>query len=303
MTIGFIRFVSMSQAAQKLPFVPRPDLQRTLSYRVHVKWAYYAQFVVMALLAMLFSPILWTIIAHGGTTFDFVALGIGATFIGFVFAQAHFLLRPLAFSKVTVRPDSLTIDRIGQIIEIPYSEIRNVRFLFIPFGGGGFKLDLKNGKSYAFTVVLERSEYILDAVSAFDPQLLPFEKMANYRRLAILADHGWTRYYDQMKSWKQHPGIFVGATVLGASLATATSLSSSFAWALGELALWNCGVLLTAFIVSDAILMAHGRKLLLQNPESMTRDVAFENKVIRWRRRAYAVGLPLAFALAMVPLF
>ena len=195
-------------------------------------------------------------------------------------AKALFLLRPLAFSKVELGPDGLTIDRIGKLHSLPFNEIISVKFSFLPYLGGWYKLKLSSGKAYRFTVVLERSEYILDAIASARPELIDLAKMEVYRRTAIVSDHSWGRFYSRLKSLQSLLLRFVAVPLALTTLASGLHLRHWVAIFIAVNIL-NLLVGTAIFIFCELLFTSQGRLALIADPNAVRRNLAYENKIAK----------------------
>ena len=84
-------------------------------------------------------------------------------------------------------------------ITIPFDDVVELKSAVNKNVGGWFKLILKNKKKYRFTIVLERVDYILDAIVKYNPNLMEQEKYLKLRKHLILSDHGLGRLYDMFR--------------------------------------------------------------------------------------------------------
>jgi len=190
----------MSNAAEKIEFEPRLHLQRSLEYRPHVKWMYYCSLVFMSLFAFLVASFTVSEFAAGNIEFSFGVGFFGLFISAILYMQNRFIIRPLAFSKVHVNSDGIILERLGEEILIYFDEIEGIDFAEIKSLGGWFKVKLVSGESYRFTVVLERSEYVLEAIAAANSHIVSSEALENYRLTSIAADHSWARLYSLFRS-------------------------------------------------------------------------------------------------------
>jgi len=81
-----------------------------------------------------------------------------------IYLEYLLLLRPLAISKIQVYEDRIFIRRGKKEITIPFDDVVELKSAVNKNIGGWFKLILKNKKKYRFTIVLERVDYILEAI-------------------------------------------------------------------------------------------------------------------------------------------
>jgi hypothetical protein len=270
----------MSNLAKNESYVPRQDLQRTLTYRPHLKWGYYL-FTTYAIGLAVYENLsvvgqFWRGESPGD--FDYIVWAWVVPVL--MLLEAWFVLRPFAFSKVIVKPDGLTLDQLGRQTELPYSSIKLVKLVFIPYLGGHFKILTEDGKSQKFTVVLERSEYILESLSAYNAKLFSPDAMALYRRTAVVSDHSWGRYYESLKNWKSLALKFVALPVLAAGV---SSLFDGMAYLnhLWSLVFINLVVAFTVWTMIAIVMMSNDRSRLMADPQNLRRDMAFEAKVSR----------------------
>ncbi len=270
-----------------MSFAARENLKRTLEYRPHVKASYRGLLVVAGVAAGLVTLVSLMFLITGDSTMAMISLcgGLFAPLI--LFLEAHFLARPLATAKVHVRADGITLERLGQVIEIHFSDVAAVKFSHIPYVGGWFSLVLQSGKSYRFTVVLERSEYILEAISAVRPGIVRSEDLLAYRRTAIMSDHSWARVYTKAKNWQGLALKYLVLPILLTGVALVVLKGDQDPITFGSsvkvfLLIWGLnlgtGMALT-FAVSELVLVVRGKDRLLKNPSDVLRDINFEKKV------------------------
>lgn len=270
-----------------MSFAARENLKRTLQYRPHVRASYKALLVIALIGTVAVLGLSYLQFAAGQQQVAMIVLCGGMLMPLILILEAHLLVRPMATAKVHVRSDGITLERLGEKIEIHFSEVAAVKFSYIPYLGGWFSLVLQSGKSYRFTVVLERSEYILEAISAVRPGIVRSEDLLAYRRTAIMSDHSWARVYAKAKNWQ---GLVLKYFVLPALLAGVTLIflrDSPDAFAFLSLVklytlIWalnlSVGLALT-FALSELVLVIHGKEKLLKDPAHVTRDLDFEKKV------------------------
>ncbi len=266
---------------------------RVLRYRAHVRWIFKGCYALGALFAVFTLAIL----ALKGQFRNPNGGLISGAFMAFISAECfflgRFLVRPLSQFKVQIYDDSMTLFRVGKEIVIPFSSIAKVRFSSIPYIGGWFMIKLENRKSYRFTVVLERSDYLLDAIHQARPGLCQEKKFFRYRRTAIFADHSWARLYDACRRWPllvvkyglfPITGFFVvrerGLPLLAP---TAALLMPMFGYAL--------------YLLGEMIFAARVRKALKIDASNVRRDVTKENSLLRKLNWFYYGSLTLALAL------
>ncbi len=115
-----------------------------------------------------------------------------------LYLEYLFLLKPLASSKIQVYEDKIIILKGKKETTIPFEEIIEIESSVNKNIGGWFKLVLKDKKTYRFTVVLERLEYILEALIEFNSDLMEKEKYIKLRKKIILLDHGQARSYEML---------------------------------------------------------------------------------------------------------
>lgn len=160
-----------------------------LYYRPHVKWTYYFLLGLASLYVVggfVFGAFLLSK-NQGAAAFADIAL-IGIILPLGLLLQARFMIRPLAFSFVQIFSDRIELDRLGKKIEFKFEEIEKVNLSSIPYLVGWFTIVAKGKRPYRFTVVLERSELVLDAIFRAKPGIVDQKKFFNYRKTAVSAD-------------------------------------------------------------------------------------------------------------------
>jgi hypothetical protein len=131
--------------------------------------------------------------ATGGMLEGVIATGV-AWFI--IYLEYLLLFRPLAISKIQVYEDRIFLRRGKKEITIPFDDVVEIKSAVNKNVGGSFKLILKNKKKYRFSIVLERVDYILDAVVKYNPKLMGEDKYLKLRKHLVLSDHRLGRFYD-----------------------------------------------------------------------------------------------------------
>lgn len=262
-----------------------------LRYRPHLRWMYKLYLAIGYLMGG-GALVLGAAIAY----FEIRSAAYGGVgvllFLAFEFwALARFMLGPLAQASVEVRPDGATLIRFGKRIEIPFSELKAMKTSSVPYLGGWFTLCLKSGKRYKFTVVLERSDLLLDAVGAARPDLYAAKRVLNYRRTAVFADQSWARLYEKARAWPSLlfkylvvPAV-VGAFViplatkfLGDKFGVGTGIAVGMLYSLLAVAL---------YIGGEYVLAWRLRNRLKANPADVGRDPASERSVTAWLNGVY----------------
>lgn len=266
--------------------LPRENLRRTLKYRPHLKWTYYFLLIVSALLWLpvlvaAVQKILAASYLQGFNILFFASIGPA-----FIWMQARFILKPLAFSTIDVFPDRLEIDRMGKKRVMPFEAISQIKFSFIRNTGGWFRIILKDKSSYRFTVVLERGEYILEAISAYRPSLVPIKDLETYRRTTIISDHTWAHMYGKLENKKALLLKFVaepiGAAfllvVLAKFMGNNVNARSFFVLAI-IFCIGQAAISFLAWWITSIILTLKTRSNLIKDPNSVSRDMVFEKRM------------------------
>lgn len=268
----------MDSAAQR---ITEPPVSRLLEYRPHLKWSCFLA------------------LGAGLAFFGLAFLGLGAiAFGGALLSLAiAFFARPFAFTRVFVSNEGVNLDRLGKILEIPFSRVTAIHFRYVPYLGGWFTLKREDGRAFRFTLALERSDYILDAVAAAQPLLVSAEKIEEYRRAAIVCDHSWARVYTAWKDWPLLTGIFlIWPTLMGSAwhiwgeLPLSISMSTFF--------VINTAVGLVIWWATEIGLMSKKDRELMDNPLNPLRDMNMEARLRRKTRILHFVVTLALFALS-----
>jgi hypothetical protein len=261
----------MSEAARLLP--PEPSAPRVLAYRPHIRWAYYLCLVKTVLFA-------------GSAIYsNFDALGLSFAFS--FFALGFFFFRPMAATTVQAYDDRLVMQRFGQSIEIPYAHIERMNTRHLPMLFGWFTIMTSAGKRYRFFPVLERNNYLLDAISTSQPALVPPKKMDNFRRTLVALDHSWARVYASLYNFKRIGLVYLAfpfaLTVVGALtqefLRNAHYSLAGVIVQYGIIALVNVVAGVFVWFFSDLYLQFSTLRALEQNPLVLVRDRVQETRV------------------------
>lgn len=274
----------MSSLATKEEFKPRQGLQRSLTYRPQVRWAYYVNFAIAAYSAIYLL------------SFGFLNLAMDWQFATYLavtlwFPLAHFaitkyLLGPSAFSTVHIEESRLVIEKSGIEEILPFADVVAVSFYMKTHFGGWFSLKMKDNKSHRFTVVLERSEYILEALANFNKNLIPEDTLVKYRASAILADHAWA-YINDTKKYSviiKFLAIPVCIALFYSAFSVATNdtfygVAMRFLVVFELVFLFNLVICCIFTAIFSRRLLNHNQELLQANPNHTKRDMEFETKL------------------------
>ena len=212
------------------------------------------------------------------------------------YLEYHFLLKPLASSKILVFEDKMIISRGTKKIEIKYSDIVEIKSIVNKNLGGWFTLILKNKKQHRFTIVLERVEYILEAVIAFNPKLMPDLQYQKLRTQLIISDHGLARMYE-MFSKKKRLGTFLNLLGIPVVFSTALYFKQSqdfiiqspadyfFDLSVGFLIFF--GIMWGVFSMVMNHVVDKKMMLKLQASKEKKRDIVYEERVFKQFIPAY----------------
>ena len=288
-----------SEAASPETFIPRKNLSRTLSYRAHLKAAYYGS-IAGAVLSVLAGSYYLVDQLSSGLIFDLIGLAIllGAL-PAFLLFQAFVGMRPYAFTTVHLTPAGLRVVRPWDSAEVAFKDIAAIKVQHVPYMGGRFSLRMPDGREFFFTVALERSEYVLENLLQARPDLLPADDFLRFRRTALASDHSWARLVDRFRvNWLQLALLYV-ALPLGAFLAALPSyltagsegedlLPALFSGFFSVAAL-NFTVGLGVWAVADLFLIWMGGEKILRDPSALRRDLPLEKKVYRYSAFAHVV--------------
>lgn len=255
---------------------------RKLMYRPHVRWLY-KSLMGASILGEALVVFVAIVVATTGNIGSALGLFFAGSLLPLILAlEAWFLLRPMAKCFVQVFHDRLILERIGKTIEIPYEEITEVKLSHLPYTGGWCVIRSKGRKDYRFTVVLERSEYILETISAYNPNLFEHKKLENYRRTSIYCDHSWARLYDIPKKWMSLVQKFillpVGVALLHSMVAHDFS-PQMLVPNLFKYTLFNLLLGYVFYLVGEFCIGHHLKKTLAESPAAVVRDTAAENKI------------------------
>ncbi|WP_413581931.1 hypothetical protein [Bdellovibrio sp. HCB288] len=274
---------------QSQTFSPRTGLKRTLSDRALLKLFYYLLIPVALAFVLPFVPMILMAIEDGTplTAISFVALALPMPAI--ILFQAFSFFKPLAFSQVTIFPDRLQMLGKGKKnIEVNFADIKEVKLSHLPYQGGSFTLVMKDETKYRFTVILERSEYVLEAISSFNPDLLPASSFETYRRTAICADHNYTRINDALKNWRMLvvkymllPVIISVVVLLLAPYLGHVSITDDLDNVFRKVTLVNLILGVACFLIPALYITGLTNQALVKDPNNARRNMVLEGKIFK----------------------
>ncbi len=228
-----------------------------------------------------------------GTQSDPVKLAL--TFLPFLagaaiyFVPYWFLLRPMMRAEIRVLDDRISIQLGKKTREIPYADIVKITWKLKRWAGGWFTLSMNSGKKHRFTVVLERSEYLIEGIRQARADILTREQFEKLRLDLVLIDHGFARMYARMRgkgSWILTQfvllAIFVGTWVVYRAQKGDLVVHALDSYLLRTVVLLSVAafvVRMSSVSATGAIVGTRLRKRLTAAVPDKRRDIAFERKV------------------------
>lgn len=258
----------------------RQGLSRDIGYRIHVKIFYYIGWAI----TVLAIPPIVRLLANSGFIYQewlivICYLIMVAIVLSFMFL-ALTMIRSLAFTKFKVNPDRLEIVRHKKNQTILYADVAAIQFSNIPFITAMFTLKMKDNSSHIFTMAIERSEYIIDSLYSFNPSIFNVEKMASYRRSAVVIDHAVHRLE---RSIKKYPRMVFKYLLYPLALCwICYLLDSRFAdtfkanWPI--ILFVNIFIGVICYYLFDLSLVSSEKRELAQNPNNLRVDLARERR-------------------------
>lgn len=262
----------------------RQGLSREIAYRPHVRVTYFIGWLItLAAISPFVRALLNRDLYQQPLGLVLAFLGFNLLAVGSLIA-ALFFMHQLAFKKFKVQPDKLDIIVQGKVVAtLDYRDIESLRFAHIPLLLGMFTIVLKNKREYIFTMAIERSEYILDAIYSARPELFAIEKLQDYRLSSVVVDHAAHRLEKRARNWQRfiikfllYPGLAAAAYFAAHILRGDKYQFVDYAWGWAY-SIW-AHLLLSVLIYSiyDSIIIRQEKEKLRQNPNDLRVDLAKE---------------------------
>ena len=285
-------------------FHPRENLKRTLTYGAHSKASY--QFALGLAFFFFIAGCIDIVQIYEQTKTNWAPIAFGDFAIAIaVFYQAYFVARPLAHSKVFVRPDGVLIELDHKNSEFYFSDIKSLQFAGIPYVVGWLRVELNDGRIFKFIPGLERREYILEAIASANPKLVENEELMDMRTQLILSDHAFARLSASMETWPKMLGkmlILSVAAALISKLIEARFVGpydfAQFGSLLSFVIVSYCILKFTDFTLTNLILGMQRHQALQKDPTAIRRDMVLEA-----RSRKTSNYILVFCMLVLVPLF
>lgn len=182
---------------------PRTKSPRVLKYRSQVKLASWSLRAILSfsLFEILLSQITNFTAILDGTPLSPISTSDLAFILGTLIVYlVERWLNQLSRTEIQAFSDHLLIRTGSRTEKVYFTDIQTLSGRSSPGLGGWLHLMTKEGKSYRFTMVLERIDYILDAIIARRPDLLPEAEFKKLRIHLVLSDHNSARLYDFFSS-------------------------------------------------------------------------------------------------------
>jgi len=270
----------------------QPHIERALEYRPQLRWLYYLLLASAPLIFILCALNAYSSLGRGN-----MVLGLSWALFSLLIPFSHFMiarlwLKPMAFTKVVVTGHGITLDQNGVITEIAFHQVSRVRLSFLPFVGGWFVLQMRDGRKFLFTTGLERSDYLVDALAMAQPTLVPSQELADYRRASIVVDHAFARLQAAFADWKSLALMEAGLPlVLSVGVVAAFSVRhmGDVLVVFAAIGLLNALVGGLIWIPKELYEMALKNRELIVNPLNPLRDLKREQKARRLARALHVL--------------
>lgn len=298
----------MSNTAKKLDLPYRPNLQRLLTCRPSDKFIYY---FLMVVTGHYFSFVFISSVLMAATgKFNQYSGEIFAHYLAVAIlgVLTQYNIRKKIFTQVHLLSQGMNIELNNKKTYVPYEKVISITppSKLAAFDLTSFKIILENGSKVLIPVFIERSEYILDALVAHNPNLINEEKTLEYRRKIITNDHMITRMNESIKNWKQMAFKFYiyPMLLLGVRILSDVQLKESEYPSVGQIT----DKFVSAFVFSTVLgllctLLAetyfHYKTLsqLEHNPNDVSRDKEKEKIARRFSNYAYYFFVTATFLL------
>ncbi len=175
---------------------------RVLQYRPHIK--YTGKVILLFSILVLFGTFFTILQCVSNGNLDRKADLIFFLTIGLItslalFLEYHYIFKSLAEQKIQAYSDKLVIKKRKRELTIPYSEIIKIKHKVNKNLGGWFTVVLQNTKKHRFTIAVERSEYILEKLYKYNPDLMAKNEYEELHKSLVQSDHGFARVYTVFK--------------------------------------------------------------------------------------------------------
>ncbi len=184
-----------SEDNMSAPNLPNSALIRSLNYRPYLKTVQRSMQLIAVFGLALLGYVVWNTPADLLIQYSMIT-GL-FTFSVFFFLVARRIIDPLTYKTINIYENRIELESKDVCYPIQFSNIRTTMLHSLPFLGGWISIRLENGDTYRFSVALERSEYILNAITKFNKHLVDEDEIKNYRTTAVFMDHLWARIEDR----------------------------------------------------------------------------------------------------------
>lgn len=303
----------MGNSAVAIP--RREHLSRTLVYRSSLVGSL-AAFLLLAGLAALFSigavEVGKYFAGEAGVVLALTLICPIIFGVVMVYLAARHLMRPIADLRVRVDQEQLQIQVYGTAQSVSFDQIVDVKAFCLPYLGGWLTLVLEDGREITFSAMLERSEYIVDAIARERPELVASDKILDYRRTAIGVDHSWARLVEELQDWRRQFLVHIGCPAVFAAVAVGVLALSGEAGTLFEKWLMVTGILILpaivigagAWCVRDYFFLRETHRQLKKDPGALARNRGWEASVrVKFFRAQMALTALVAVALTIFLMF
>ena len=185
-----------------------PNFIRELRYRSQVIWScrlvvFFDIIIALCLGGIIFLS--WGKLKFGPEDFggirDVFLYALGVLYLVISYLFRRFFFKPLATSVVDVFKDKVRVKNNRREYEVLFSDVEQVKFRTALIGGW-MTLVTKSGQKYMFTLVLERPEYLVQALYDYNKDLIDGEKFKSHIQTLVAFDHIQARFYSFFKKKK-----------------------------------------------------------------------------------------------------
>jgi hypothetical protein len=195
----------------------------------------------------------------------------------------------------------MTFEKLGKSTEILFEKVKKIEFSHISYLGGWFTLTINGREKYKISMMLERSEYVLESIAAVNPKLILAEKFMSYRENAIVNDQGWSRTYDMIFRWKKIASLYAITSLV---MAVPIYVFNYGQYAnpfnlLWTLLLINMCVGFCKWQLGEGLQAMRVKKEMSKDPLHTRRDYQYESKVNVWLLRIH-LALQIILTISLI---
>ena len=278
---------------------------RVLEYRQKIKLLELVMRILLFVLLLSIAGVCVMFSSSLGNIESVYTIGLILFFIFIIGVPYFIFVKPSADMKIQVYEDRLILKSEDGKKILKIEEMINIKAYGLEKNSvAGFEIEMKNRKRYKFSILLERCDYILDAIYESNNKVMQLADYRELREKLILSDHSVGRFCALFSSGSMFTYYFlfhfIGLpTYLGWLMYREFAKEVIF-YRPYDFIFSSLGVMMISCFISFALVYILTEiKLNGKTKQKLRRSPNFKARDMEYESQSFLLGIPVQLALVL----